>query len=316
MAEKSSELGFSSNADDNFIEKYSDEAENDSKNTEQLKAQIEETRSQMGETIDAIQEKLSISNITEQVKEQITEEISNVYETAKKSVYGATILKAGDFMKTMGKELSKTDVGKVVRNNPFPLFLIGLGVGLLAYQGFGGKKRRHNDNENYKGGGLNESALKSAQKRIGDVAGNAYQNVSSAANSAIGGITSATSSAYHTVGDKAGSAYETVSDAAGTAYKKVGDLGTQTREQYEYYIEENPLAVGAVALAVGAAVGFAIPSSNYEGELMGEYRQQVLDKAQTAAGSLVEKVKTVANEAVQTVQESVKEEVKAQGFNQ
>jgi small-conductance mechanosensitive channel len=38
--------------------------------TEQLRDQIEETRRGMSETIDAIQEKLSLSNISEQVKDQ------------------------------------------------------------------------------------------------------------------------------------------------------------------------------------------------------------------------------------------------------
>ena len=328
MAERSSELELKMEEEENLTEQYLDEPAEMLDDTEHLKAKIKETRSQMGETIDAIQEKLSVSNITEQVKEQITEEISNVYETAKKSIYGATIIKAGDFMKKAGKELSKTDVGKVARNNPFPLFLIGLGVGLFVYQGFSGKKRQSYRYEDYDGetrGKSNKSALKSAQNKIGGAASDAYGSVSGAASSALESVTDATSFAYKTVSDKAGSAYQSVSGAAETTYKKVGEFGTQTREQYDYYIEENPLAVGAVALAVGAAVGFSIPSTNYEGELMGEYRNQVIEKAQTAAGGLVEKVKTVATEAVetaksvatdavQTVQESVKEEVKAQGF--
>jgi hypothetical protein len=39
---------------------------------EQLREQIEETRRGMGETIDAIQEKLSFSNISEQVQAQVS----------------------------------------------------------------------------------------------------------------------------------------------------------------------------------------------------------------------------------------------------
>ena len=356
MAEKSSELTPRENgvlsesdeqiistvatADDNdaFIEKYTDEtsskigeyepSENDAtEETEHLRAQIVETRKEMGETIDAIQEKLSLSNISEQVKDQVTEQISNAYETAKDSVYEATLGKVGKFMNTVGKELSKIDFGKTVQNNPFPLLLLGLGVGFLAYKSFGGKKRKSyrysydgEDRQDYRYGGksANRSMLKSAQGKIGDVASGAYEGVSNAASSAYGGVTSAASSAYEGVTDVASSAYSGVGDYAGRAYEKVGDYGVQAREQYDYYIEENPLAVGAVALAVGAAVGFAIPSTSYESELMGEYSQQVYDKAQTAASGLVDKVKTVATETVQTVQdtvkETVKEEAKAQGL--
>src|SRR3954447_16446311 len=46
---------------------------------EQIKGKIEETRNQMGETIDAIQDKLSFSNISEQV----TEHVNNAVESAK-----------------------------------------------------------------------------------------------------------------------------------------------------------------------------------------------------------------------------------------
>lgn len=325
--------------DDAFVEKYTDEtssetdedeasADDATEETDHLRAQIVETRKEMGETIDAIQEKLSLSNISEQVKDQVTEQISNAYETAKDSVYEATLGKAGKFMKTVGKELSKIDFGKTLQNNPFPLLLLGVGVGFLAYKSFsGGKKRRSyrysNDGEDrrdyrYGGKSSSKSMLKSAQGKIGDVASGAYEGVSNAASSAYGGVTNAASSAYEGVSDVAGSAYSGVGDYAGRAYEKVGDYGTQAREQYDYYIEENPLAVGAVALAVGAAVGFAIPATSYESDLMGEYSQQIYDKAQTAASGLVDKVKTVATETVQSVQETVKEtvkeEAKAQGL--
>src|SRR5690349_2004050 len=53
--------------------------------TEKIREQIVETRQQMGETIDAIQEKLSFSNISEQVKEQVSEQINNVVDTAKEA---------------------------------------------------------------------------------------------------------------------------------------------------------------------------------------------------------------------------------------
>ena len=107
---------------DAFIEKYSDDyatsetevrdimtntSEDAPEETEQLRAQIEETRSQMGETIDAIQEKLSFQNISDQVKESVSEHISSAFETAKDTVYDATIRKAGDFMQSMNKSINQ-----------------------------------------------------------------------------------------------------------------------------------------------------------------------------------------------------------------
>jgi gas vesicle protein len=309
--------------------------------TEQIREQIEETRSSMSETIDAIQEKLSISNISEQVKEQVSEHISSAVEAAKDSVYSATIGKVGEFMKTVGKEFSKTDAGKVAKDNPVPLLLIGLGVGLLAYQGmYGSKSRRRTyrydeysgGNEIYRGhedydyeeteffGGRtqsNRSTLRAAKGKIGDVAGsaygtvtdaagNAYESVSGAASGALDTVSGTASSAYGTVTDAAGNVIGSVGEVAGKTYEKVGEFGSQAREQYDYYIEENPLAVGAVALAVGAAVGLSIPATRYEGQLVGETRDQLLSKAQDAAGDLINRVKEVAGEAQKTLTDEVK----------
>lgn len=327
--------------------------------TEQIREQIEETRSNLSETIDAIQEKLSISNISEQVKEQVSEQITSAFETAKDSVYGATIGKVGEFMKTAGRELSKTEAGKIAKDNPVPMLLIGLGVGLLAYQGmYGSKSRRrtyrydeHSGGEVYRGqddydyedteffGGASQSdrsTLRAAKGKITnvagsaygtvtDAAGNAYESVSGAASGALDTVSSKASSAYEGVTDAAGNAISTVSDVAGRTYEKVGEYGSQAREQYDYYIEENPLAVGAVALAVGAAVGLSIPSTRYEGHLVGETRDQLFAKAQDAAGDLFNRVKEVAGEAQKTltdevknaageVQKTVTEQAQAQGL--
>ena len=124
MAEKSSELKSVDKLDpvstsagagsDEFLEKYSEDYSETERreleantgeapeDTEQIKAQIEATRNQMGETIDAIQERLSFSNISEQVSETV----NNAIESAKDTAYDATIGKAVNFMKNVGDGVS------------------------------------------------------------------------------------------------------------------------------------------------------------------------------------------------------------------
>jgi ElaB/YqjD/DUF883 family membrane-anchored ribosome-binding protein len=321
-------------SDTTALETTSDDAD-ETDDTDQIRAQIEETRSQMGETIDAIQEKLSFQNISDQVKEQVSEHINSAIETAKDSVYSATIGnlgKAGKFMQNIGKEISKTEAGKFARKNPFPLVLIGLGIGLLAYEGFGKSRRtyRYSDYDtDPRSRGTRDSGamntLKSATGKISDTAGSALGTVSETTSNALHSVSDAASSAYGTVSDSANKAYSAVTDYAGTAYEKAGEYGTVAREKYDYYLEENPLAVGAVALAVGAAVGLAFPATRYEQEYMGEYSSQLLDKAKDTAGGLVERVKEVASEAQKTLGDEVKtavsetkktiaDEAKNQGF--
>ncbi len=271
--------------------------------TEQIRASIEETRSQMGETIDAIQEKLSFANISEQVSETV----NNAIETAKDTAYDATIGKAVNFMKHIGDGVTHSGALKTVTKNPVPFALIGIGAGLLAYQSFGrSSSRKSYGYGNGAGftsgsGGNGESTFDSAKQSIGDATSRVYDGISDKAGAALESVTSAAGSAYEGVTGAVSDVYTGAGEFANRAYDRAGNYGTVAHEKYDEYLEENPLALGAIALAVGAAVGFAIPSTYYEGKLMGEARETLVQKAQDAAGSLVDKAKQVATEAGETI---------------
>lgn len=342
---------------DTSVDEKTDAMEDTTAETEQLREQIEETRRGMGETIDAIQEKLSFSNISEQVKDQVSEQISGAVETAKDAFYE----KAIDVVNTVGKgfrELGKTDLAKKAQQNPTALAIIGAGIGALlvaALVGGNSKKKKRKvasyryDNKSYdndfdsdddvryadssrrelqSSDELRESTLQSARNKVGTTASSAYESVSDAAGTAYAGVSGAASSAYEGigsaasktfegvesvagktlegVGNAAGKTYESVGSAAGFVYDKAGDLGGEMKVNYEYYIEENPLAVGAVALALGAVVGFAIPLTTKENEYMGEYRDNVIEKAQATAQDALGTVKQMASEAQKVITEEVK----------
>ena len=280
--------------------------------TEHIKSQIEETRNQMGETIDAIQERLSFSNISEQVSETV----SNAIETAKDTAYDATIGKAVNFMKNFGDGVSHSNTFRAVKNNPLPLALIGLGTGLLVYQSMSrnSSSRRGNGPSRrlYSGGatgdesstfGSAKRSLTDATGKIGDTANSAYESVSTAAGSAYDSVTGAAGSAFESVTGAVSTASSRANDIAHKAYDRAGEYGNMAYDKYDEYLEENPLALGAVAIAVGAAVGLAIPSTNYEGRLMGDAREKLMERAQDAAGSLVDKAKQAATEVGQTIKE-------------
>jgi ElaB/YqjD/DUF883 family membrane-anchored ribosome-binding protein len=274
--------------------------------TEQIKAQIEATRNQMGETIDAIQERLSLANISEQVSETV----SNAIETAKDTAYDATIGKAVNFMKNVGDGVTHSGTFRTIRNNPFPLALIGVGAGLLVYQSFSNRgffrKGNGRDHDRYyerEDIGRGGSTFDSARKSVGEVTGKAYEGVTDKASAAFESVSHAAGTAYEGVAGAVSNAYTGAGDIAHRAYDRAGEVGTIAHEKYDQYLDENPLALGALAVAVGAAVGFAIPSTPYEGRLMGEARENLLRQAQEAAGSLVDKAKHVASEAGQTVKE-------------
>jgi ElaB/YqjD/DUF883 family membrane-anchored ribosome-binding protein len=288
---------------------YELSADESPEDTDQIKAQIEQTRSQMGETIDAIQERLSFSNISEQVSETVNSAI----ETAKDTAYDATIGKAVSFMKNVGDGVSQSGAFRSMKNNPLPFALIGLGAGLLAYQSYSGKGSRRGDGrmyrKNFYGDQSREASYArtgSADRGLGDKASRAMEGVSSTANSALESVSSSAGAAYDSVTGAVTNAYSGAEDFAYRAYDRAGEFGNRAYEKYDQYLEQNPLALGAVAVAVGAAVGFSIPSTTYEGEVMGEARENLMSRVQDAAGSLVDKAKQVASEAGQTIKEETR----------
>jgi len=284
----------------------SDEAPED---THQIKAQIEQTRSQLGETIDAIQERLSLSNISDQVSETV----NNAIETAKDTAYDATIGKAVSFMKNVGDEVSQSGTFRSLKNNPLPFALIGLGAGLLAYQSYSGKGSRRGDGRMYRKNFYGDQSREANYARtgspnlgLGEKAGRALEGVSNTANSALESVSSSAGAAYDSVTGAVTNAYSGAGEFAHRAYDRAGEFRTMASEKYDQYLEQNPLALGAVAVAVGAAVGFSIPSTTYEGEVMGEARENLVNRVQDAAGSLVDKAKQVASEAGQTIKEETR----------
>jgi ElaB/YqjD/DUF883 family membrane-anchored ribosome-binding protein len=133
------------------------------------------------------------------------------------------------------------------------------------------------------------------------VAGKAYEGLTERASDAYETVAGAAGSAYENVSEKLSNAYSEAGELAHRAYERVGEYGSVAHDKYDELLDENPLALGAIAIAAGAAVGLMIPSSQYEGKLMGEARENVMQRVQDAAGSLVDKAKQVASEAGQTI---------------
>lgn len=297
---------------------------------EEIKEQIEQTRNQMTETINAIEEKLSFENISNQVSEQF----SSAVQSAKHAAYDAAINKAEKIMKKVNTGLSEvsetagevgTYVVETARRNPLPFALIGLGVGMLLVQkSFSGnsKGKKHyksnSGNSTYRQiADTSSHALSTAQRKVGNVASSAYDSVSSAAGTAYDSVSDVASSAYEGATSAANSAYEGISSAAGSAYQGVSSFASATgdqfqnvakkaQHQYETTLEENPLALGAIALAVGAVVGLSIPGTEYEDNLMGETKQNLVHTVEDSARDAFSRVQEVAGEFTKTASEQVK----------
>lgn len=88
----------------------------------------------------------------------------------------------------------------------------------------------------------------------------------------------------------------------------------RTRQSFWHNMEENPLAVGAILAVAGAAVGAAIPASEYENKLLGETRDRLVDEAKVRAQDVVERVQSVVDETQRAVVTEAKDAARRQNL--
>ncbi len=123
------------------------------------------------------------------------------------------------------------------------------------------------------------------------------------------------------------------SEAAGRAGDKAKQYGHQAQHRAQQaqhqaqqaagraqrMMQENPMAAGAAAVATGAFVGFLVPETRKENELMGPARDSAMDKAQSKASDALHRAEQVAERTAEEakasakkVKETAKEEAKKQ----
>lgn len=281
---------------------------------EEIRSQIQDTRHQMGETINEIQDRLSVENITEQVKEEVSDQISTAWQSTKESVYDSALKKTGEVMEYVENginEISDSKAAETVRKNPIAFTLIGAGLGMIlfnVYQGRSSQNKTYSNGRRTLSADNERSRIELAKKKAGD----AYSSISETAENAYDTVSETAGQAYKTAGNVVGSAYEAVGSAGIQVKDTAKDLAHKAQDNYDYYIEENPLAVGAVALAVGAAVGLSIPSTNFESKLVGDKRDELMYQASRTVNNLINnKVDQVKEVASHTADTAIKEAEKA-----
>ncbi|HEV7266656.1 MAG TPA: DUF3618 domain-containing protein [Falsiroseomonas sp.] len=128
--------------------------------------------------------------------------------------------------------------------------------------------------------------------RAGETASGAWESATGAARSVTGGAASAGRGAARRAGD----AWHAASDTAGDAAYRAARLGRHTSRSVAEAIESQPLLLGAVGFALGAALGGLLPSSEAEDRLMGERRDRMAGRLSSLAGEAYDKAREVAGE--------------------
>lgn len=113
--------------------------------------------------------------------------------------------------------------------------------------------------------------LGEAQERVGEAVHSAQERVGQA---------------MHSAGDR-------VSSFAGSAKSRARNAEHRVEES----LRENPVAAGAVALAIGMAAGLMIPETDREHRVLGQARERAFDKAQDAVRRSADKLHDAARDA-------------------
>jgi hypothetical protein len=201
------------------------------------------------------------------------------------------------------------DLAEAARKNPLPAALIGMGVLWL-----------------FTGGRPAEMAGDFVRRRAGfdripDAAGDAFEAARSTFRTGADTIGESVTSAKDALRDRSAHAIDSAArfgrDYADTAAEYVSsgpgagaEMLDTVRSNLSDLFRAQPLALGAIGVAIGAGIAAALPPSEVEAAYLGETSDTVRAKATEFAAEQTDRATTVA----QNVMEAVTEETRRQGL--
>ncbi|MFL5770585.1 MAG: DUF3618 domain-containing protein [Chloroflexota bacterium] len=274
----------------------------------ELVEDIEVTRVELVETADELGRRLDPGNLMENAK-----------QTARDATVGkveAMATQAGDMVSEAGMQVRDTGTGVIetMRRNPIPTALAGIGIAWLWMSRNSTPRRPMR----YAGGydwndrwsrdryatGRYATARYGGDGGFGRTASDAFDAAGERASDAVDAAGRSMRRVSRSASDAADSVGRRAEDVVGDARRTLDDVGPNVQSAAEdasdtarRVLEENPLAAGAIALAVGTAVGLAMPATRVEQELMGDAGSRVIDQAQEAAARPLEKAERAMREA-------------------
>ncbi|CAN5826597.1 DUF3618 domain-containing protein [soil metagenome] len=227
----------------------------------ELRQELARTRAEMSETIYILQGRMNPDYVREQASSQAK----------------ATAKQAG------------SNVAETIRDNPIPAALAGAGLVGLGWLIASGRDSgsQHSSPRDFDASNYYDSR-RSYYRSFND------EPEYEASTGSSGGERA--QEAAGQARDKAGELGEQLQSRASQAGGEAQEKAQRAKGGLQRTLQESPLALGALALGIGAAVGFAVPGSSKEDEVMGETRD-----------NLVERGKQSAHDARQRAQRAIEE---------
>jgi ElaB/YqjD/DUF883 family membrane-anchored ribosome-binding protein len=258
---------------------------------EALTQDIEQTRDEMSGTVEAIADRLDPANIVQDAKQTVRDATvgkvehmaSNVADTASGFVDEAryTAQDAG------------TGILETVKRNPIPAAMAGIGIGwLLTHRSSGQSSRASWERARWTGSDRRFSRFDDYQAGRGSYGGGSDKSLTDRAGGAVDQVGQQASQFADTVGSKVSGAADQAKSTVGQVPDQVGGVARDVQWNAQRMVEENPLAVGAIAIAVGAAIGMALPETQTEQRILGPAAEKAISTAEQTASDAAQQLET------------------------
>jgi gas vesicle protein len=259
----------------------------DENETEVLAADIRITQERLGDTVEEIGERFNPNRLKEELKHDIRD---------------ATIGRVENMAQQTAEIVSDAQrtIMQSIRENPIPVAMVGIGLGWLILNRRGGQDQM----------GSGSSYLEEQRRGLGS----SYQDEQDGGyNEQSGALGRARAKA----GEVVDSVKHKTSELAEQTQRTAGRVAEETRMQsrrVERAFQDNPLVIGAAALALGLAAGLAIPSTEKESQLVGDTRDHLVDKVKDVAEDTKSKVEQVAERVVTEAKSTAKDAAQQVGL--
>lgn len=277
----------------------------DERSSTEIRQDIERTRAEMDETVDALERRLSPGQVFDEA-----------WQLFRREGRGA---------------------GDVVRDHPVPLALMGLGVAWLAVEratadrppaGDADRPRSntaHASAEGRRGPYLGDAVdhgdtewahnspsfgdrardvgrgAKDALVNATDRAGEALES----AKDAVGGARHATSDAGDRAGELAGQVRDGAHRRADQVRDSAQERARQVKHGFEEVLDRSPLTLGAISFGLGLATGLAVPSTPWEDKHLGRTSDALKEGVREAGGELAHEAGAVASETASAIRDEI-----------
>ncbi len=257
---------------------------------DQLEREADDARSAVEGTLSALEERLSPGQLLDRVM---------------------------DVTKRHGGEFGENLLAQV-RNNPVATIVAGVGVAWLMAASKRPPPRAASMSADRQGrwdGGQWRSTFESARDGASSTAESAWDSASSKAESAWDSASStaesawdAASQAMDSTAQAARNATETVSRTAQRATDATRHAAASLSESWSHLCREQPVALGAIALAIGAALGALLPSTEAEDEMLGATSDETKARLRREAQSRADRLRDAAGEAVESTRTAMSDQ--------